>query len=198
VRQVLDYARPRPGEPVSRVAVTVVFLRMNHRPMRPPAQLPPGAALRAQQLTVPEYLDLYTEIGTPFMWWLRRVMPRELLARHLASPSVQIQLLTLDGEVTGFFETDSSNWPDVNLNYFGLRPSFIGRGLGAALLDAAVDSVFQGAVGLRGLTVNTCTADHPRALPNYVAAGFKEVRRVREVWDIPMRLGLTVPEHLRV
>ena len=65
------------------------------------------------------------------------------------------------------------------------------------MLDAAVDSVFFGAVGLRGMTVNTCSADHPRALPNYIAAGFKETRRVQEVWDIPRRLGLSVPAHLR-
>jgi hypothetical protein len=51
--------------------------------------------------------------------------------------------------------------------------------------------------GLRGMTLNTCTADHPRALPNYLAAGFREVRRVQETWDIPRRLGLQVPEHLR-
>ena len=62
---------------------------------------------------------------------------------------------------------------------------------------AAVDGVFAGAAGLRGMTVNTCTADHPRALPNYRAAGFVETRRVREVWDIPRRFGLTVPDHLR-
>ena len=85
----------------------------------------------------------------------------------------------------------------MNLNYFGLMPEFIGQGLGRTLLDAAVDSVFLGAVGLRGMTVNTCTADHPRALPNYLAAGFRETRRVREIWDIPCRLGLTVPERLR-
>jgi GNAT superfamily N-acetyltransferase len=85
----------------------------------------------------------------------------------------------------------------VNLNYFGLLPKFIGQGLGKPLLDAAVDSVFAGGSPLRGMTVNTCTADHHRALPNYKAAGFIEMRKVREVWDIPRRLGLSVPAHLR-
>ena len=72
----------------------------------------------------------------------------------------------------------------------------IGRGLGAYMLATAIDGVF-GAPGLRAMTVNTCTADHRRALPNYLEAGFVETRRVREVWDIPRRLGLTIPEHLR-
>ena len=77
-------------------------------------------------------------------------------------------------------------------------PGFIGQGLGTLLLAAAIDSVFIQASPLRGMTVNTCTADHPKALPNYLAAGFVETRKVREIWDIPHRLGLVVPEHLRV
>ncbi len=52
--------------------------------------------------------------------------------------------------------------------------------------------------GARAVTVNTCTADHPRALPGYLKAGFTPVRTVREVWDIPNRLGITVPPHLKV
>jgi GNAT superfamily N-acetyltransferase len=194
---MLDYTRPAPGEPTDRVSVVVTFLRMNARPARPAAIFPEGAVLQAERLDVPAYRALYNEVGAPWLWWLRRVMPDELLARHLVSPTVAISLLRVGGETAGFFETDSVGWPDVNLNYFGLLPRFIGQGLGKPLLDAAVDSVFAGGSPLRGMTVNTCTADHPRALPNYKAAGFVEMRRVREVWDIPRRLGLSVPAHLR-
>ena len=194
---MLDYARPAPGEAFDRAVVTVVFLRMNRRPERPVAAFPPKAELRPEKLGLAEYRRLYAEVGAPWLWWLRRVMPDALLSRHLANKSVAIHVLRLDGRVAGFFETDASTWPDVNLNYFGLMPEFIGQGLGKTLLDAAVDSVFLGAVGLRGMTLNTCSADHPRALPNYMAAGFRETRRVQEVWDIPCRLGLTVPERLR-
>jgi hypothetical protein len=48
------------------------------------------------------------------------------------------------------------------------------------------------------VTVNTCTADHPRALPTYLKAGFVKIRSMDEEWDIPERLGITVPERLRV
>lgn len=194
---MLDYARPLPGEATDRAVVTVVFLRMNQRPARPLAVLPAGAMLRAEQMSVADYRALYDEIGAPWLWWLRRIMPDELLLRHLTNPSVAIHLLRTGDKVVGFFETDSGHWPDVNLNYFGLMPGAIGKGLGKILLDAAIDSVFVGASGLRGMTLNTCSADHPRALPNYQAAGFREVRRVKETWDIPTRLGLQVPEHLR-
>lgn len=194
---ILDYARPLPGEKTERAVVTVVFLRMTRPPARPPAELPPGVVVTRERLDVASYRALYNEIGEPWLWWLRRVMPDDMLAAHLASPTVATHILRVKGEVAGFFETDAGHWPFVNLNYFGLRPQFIGQGLGGRFLDVAVDSVFHGAVGLAGMSVNTCSADHPRALPNYLSAGFREYRRAREEWDIPSRLGLVVPPHVR-
>jgi hypothetical protein len=44
--------------------------------------------------------------------------------------------------------------------------------------------------------VNTCTADHPRALPNYLKAGYRKLRTVREEWPLPVSLGLRIPQHL--
>jgi GNAT superfamily N-acetyltransferase len=194
----MDYTRLAPGEPADRVAVIVTFLRMNARKPAPRPVFPPGFTLTEERLDVATYRHLYNEVGAPWLWWLRRLMPDDLLARHLANPAVAISVLREHGQPAGFFETDANPWPDVNLNYFGLLPSMIGKGLGAPLLAAAIDSVFIQASPLRGMTVNTCSADHPRALPNYLAAGFVEIRRVREIWDIPRRLGLQVPEHLRV
>jgi GNAT superfamily N-acetyltransferase len=194
---ILEYARPLPGEKTERAVVTVVFLRMTQPPPRPAVSLPKGVTITRERLDVATYRALYNEIGAPWLWWLRRVMPDDMLARHLASPTVATYLLRVKGEVAGFFETDAGHWPFVNLNYFGLREAYIGRGLGGLLLDAAINSVFAGAVGLAGMTVNTCSADHPRALPNYLAAGFREYRRAREEWDIPARLGLTVPAHVK-
>lgn len=193
---VLSYALPKPGEPFDRVKVTVTFLRMLSRPNRPVVSLPVGATLESGPVSVAEYRKMYAEIGGPWLWWMRRMMPDGLLARHLAASTLHISRLMVDGEVAGFYETDASYWPFVNLNYFGLKEKFIGQGLGRLLLDAAVDSVFFGGSPLRGMTVNTCTADHPRALPNYKAAGFSVYRSVDEEWDIPTRLGLTIPANL--
>ncbi len=194
---MLEYMRPAPGEKFDRIAVTVTFLRMDSPPAAAAAVFPPGAVLTEERLDVATYRRIYNDVGAPWLWWLRRVMPDDLLARHLANPNVTINVLRMDGAVAGFFETESSAWPDVNLNYFGLVPEMIGRGLGQPLLRAAIYSVFAAGSPLRGMTVNTCTADHPRALPNYRAAGFHEVRRVREIWDIPRRLGMALPAHLK-
>jgi GNAT superfamily N-acetyltransferase len=196
---VLDYARIPAGEPADRVAVMVTFMQMAVPPPRPPPEFPEGVMLTRQQLCVPAYRKLYHEIGSPWLWWLREVMPDPLLAGHLASPAVSTHVLTAGDKSTGFFEIDRSNWPDVNLNYFGLVPEMIGHGLGKPLLRAAINEVAQITTPgrARRITVNTCTADHPRALSNYLDAGFVELRRLREVWDIPRRLGLRIPDHLR-
>ncbi len=122
-------------------------------------------------------------------------MPDSALAGILGDPAVGIHVLYRGGEPAGFFELDGRSRPDVNLSYFGLMPACVGRGLGSAFLRAAVDAAF--ALSGRGVTVNTCTADHPRAMPTYLRAGFKPIRSVREVWDVPMSLGMTIPDRLR-
>lgn len=191
------YAQPPSGEPTERANVTVVFLRMSAPPLRPPVRLPPGVSIRRERIGLEDYRQLYNEVGGPWLWWLRRVMPDKVLDKHLASSTVGVHLLRVKGEVAGFFELDAGYWPLVNLNYFGLRLPFIGRGLGGLLLDYAVDEVFSSTSPLRGMSVNTCNADHPRALPNYLAAGFSEYRRAQEAWDIPVRLGFKIPDHLK-
>lgn len=190
------YAQPSPGEPTQRALVTVVFLRMLARPNRPETSLPPGVSVTPERLDVASYRALYNGVGGPWLWWLRRLMPDAQLEKHLESSTTSVYLLRVEGEVAGFFELDAAYWPFVNLNYFGLMPNFVGRGLGRLLLDYAVDEVFKGASSLRGMSVNTCNADHPQALPNYLAAGFTEYRRTLETWDIPIRLGFSIPERL--
>jgi len=46
------------------------------------------------------------------------------------------------------------------------------------------------------VTVNTCTADHPRALPTYLKTGFRILRAVPELWEVPRSLGLVIPPGL--
>ena len=183
-------------QPSIRAAVTVTFLRMERPPGGPAPPLPATASLvRLARPTVPFYRYLYDTVGAPYLWWLRRALPVSALAGILDDPAVNVNVLYQDGEPVGFFELDGRARPDVNLSYFGLMPQAVGRGFGRAFLRAAVDEAFVSSG--RGITVNTCTADHPRALPTYLRTGFKPVRSVREVWEVPTRLGMTVPDHLR-
>ena len=183
-------------EPVVRVAVTVTFLRMDRRPGEAPPSLPPGCQIvRVSGCTVGFYRYLYDTVGAAYVWWLRRTLSDAELGSLLGDPRVSIHVLYSGGEPAGFFELDERNWPDVNLSYFGLLPHAVGTGVGFAFLSHAVATAWR--PGARGMTVNTCTADHPRALPTYLRAGFRIVRQVRETWNVPLRLGLVIPAHLR-
>ena len=182
-------------QPATRVAVRVTFMRMDTRATEP-RPLPPDTSLvRLTSCSVPFYRYLYGTVGGPYLWWLRRSLGDAELAAILRNPSVSVHVLYRGGEPAGFFELDTGARPAINLSYFGLLPHAVGMGLGAAFLDAATETAWR--AGARAITVNTCTADHERALPNYLRAGFFKVRVVDEVWDVPSRLGLTIPPHLR-
>jgi len=184
-------------EPVLRVNVTVTFLRMDRRPVEPAPSFPDGFSIvQATRCSVSFYRCLYDTVGADYVWWLRRTMPDADLAALLRDPLVSIHVLMMGGEPAGFFELDARPSPDVNLSYFGLMPHTIGTSLGFPFLRRAVDEAW--ARHPRGMTVNTCTADHPRALPTYIRAGFRPVRAVKEVWNVPVRLGLRIPDALRV
>ncbi len=185
-------------EPTQRIAVDVTFLRMDSPPREPAPALPEGATVaRLARCSVPFYRYLYDTVGRDYVWWLRRTVPDDELAALLARPEISMHVLTMGGEPAGFYELERRSADGgINLSYFGLMPHAIGQGAGRALLRHAVDAAW--AEQPRLLTVNTCTADHPRALPNYVAAGFRVLRTVREVWPVPLRLGLVLPERLRV
>ncbi len=186
----------RPVEDCMHVQVCVTFLRMDRAPTDKAPAFPEGAAVRRlAACSVATYRRLYNSVGEPWLWWLRRLMSDGELAVHLSRAAVSIHVLEYNGEIAGFYELDSSYWPAVNLSYFGLMPQAIGRGLGRAFLRHAIDTGF--AMGAKAMTVNTCTADHPRALPTYRRAGFREVRKVDEQWDIPTNLGLKIPNHLQ-
>ena len=152
---------------------------------------------RVPNCTVEHYRFLYNTVGADYLWWLRRTVPDRQLAALLRDPQVSIHVLERDGAVIdGFYELDRSAWPAVNLSYFGLMPHAIGSRVGHAFLRDAVDTAWR--MGPRALTVNTCTADHPRALSNYIRVGFRRLRDVAEEWHVPVRLGLDIPDRLRL
>lgn len=150
--------------------VIVTFLEMREPPREvPPA--PPGAALvRADPCTVPYYRYLYDAVGRPWLWTDRKALSNAQLAAILDDPAVEVWTLLKGGVPAGYFELDRRRPPDVDLAYFGLMPEFIGAGLGPYLLGAAIARAWS--FGPRRVTVNTCTLDHPRALPLYERMGF--------------------------
>ncbi|KDU95737.1 acetyltransferase [Komagataeibacter rhaeticus AF1] len=181
----------------TRIGVDVTFLCMDRPPPGAPLALPEGYSIRRVcRPGVAWYRGLYDAVGHDYCWWLRRVMPDHQLATLLSSPGIGVHVL-YDGDApAGFCELDSRYGPDVNIAYFGLLPAWVGRGVGRAFLDQMVATTWRLRPAV--VRVNTCTADHPRALPNYLRAGFRKVRTIHEIWTIPDTLALPLPERLRV
>jgi GNAT superfamily N-acetyltransferase len=183
------------AEPVERLKVQVTFLRMDAPPTSPAPPLPGDVRVeRVLHCSVPFYRYLYDTVGAPWLWWMRRLASDAELAGLLGHSSVSVHVLMRDGEPYGFYELDHRSGQTVNISYFGLMPWAIGTGLGAAFLRHAVDAAWR--IGLPAVTVNTCNADHPRALPGYAAAGFRKLRVIDEVWPVPLSLGMRIPAHL--
>jgi len=193
--------RPTPMklvEPTTRIAVDVTFLRMDRRPTGPNPALPDGLTVEQcfPRCGVALYRELYATVGHDYIWWLRRTLSDKELDSVLSDRAISIHVLRdAEGEL-GFYELDRRGWPVINLAYFGLYPRAVGLGIGMAFLFHAIQAAWAEAPV--ALTVNTCTADHARALPNYLKAGFTKLRTVREEWPVPDRLGLPIPDRLRI
>lgn len=131
------------------------------------------------QATVRETLRcraLWLGVGRGF--WTARTrwaMPRWQL--HLRDPGVAFWLASLGAEDIGFFELTVRR-RGIKIEGFGLLPAWRGQGLGAGLLTAATGQAFQS--GAARVWLHTATDDHPNALPNYQARGYR-VYKEREL-----------------
>jgi GNAT superfamily N-acetyltransferase len=150
----------------------ITYLEMRARPVLPriPAPLAKLALMRAEECTISFYRYLYETVGTPWLWYERRLLDDEALLAEIAKPTTEIFVLYVSGVPAGDFELDTAAGRETELRYFGLVPQFIGRRLGPFLLQAAIDQAWLRPI--ERLWVHTRTFDHPKALGLYQRAGF--------------------------
>jgi GNAT superfamily N-acetyltransferase len=150
----------------------ITYLEMHVKPTAPPVPAPFGklALMRAESCTVSFYRYLYETVGTPWLWYERRLWDDAALAAEIAKPTTEIFVLYVGGVPAGYFELDAAPARETELRYFGLIPEFIGRRLGPFLLRAAIDQAWLRPI--HRLWVHTRTFDHPKALGHYQRAGF--------------------------
>jgi GNAT superfamily N-acetyltransferase len=160
-----------------RIPTTVTFLEMKSRPSAIPPPRPKGkiALLRSEKPPVHFYRYLYDAIGRDYQWVDRKKLNDEQLAALLADAAIELYTLYVEGCPAGMAELDFRDATKANLAYFGLVPEFLGRRLGFFFLYHAALNAW--ARPISSLLVNTCTLDHPRALPLYQRVGFMPVNR---------------------
>ena len=146
---------------------------------------PPDPALNSR---------LYAAVGAGYRWVDRLRWSEDEWRAYVARPDLETWLMTAAGEPAGYFELirhvddegrraslaearpalDDERRRSVEIAYFGLMPGFIGRGLGATLLAAAVRRGW--ALPAARVWLHTSSHDHPNALANYLARGFRIYR----------------------
>lgn len=162
------------------ITVTVTHLEM----VAPPAHYPPlplgqaVALLKAQGMPRHFYRYLMDRVGRQWHWANALRLDDETLDTLLTEPDRNITTLYLDGAPAGFFEINLLG-DASELHFFGLMPHATGRGLGRWFLGAAIQAAW--APEPRVVTVETCTLDHPAALPLYQKLGFRPVGQRQEV-----------------
>ena len=165
--------------------VTTTYLEMTDRSqLRPAAPGPPGYEVVRARIPCPELNRfLYTAVGAGWWWYTRLGWDYDRWLRYLDRPALQTWIAYLTGTPAGYFELERQDGGDVELAYFGLLPRFIGRGLGGALLGAAISRAWE--MDAARVWVHTCSLDHHRALPNYQARGFRVFRIEEKPEELP-------------
>jgi ribosomal protein S18 acetylase RimI-like enzyme len=127
----------------------------------------------------------YTAIGGDWYWLERLPWTYADWQKYLERPELETWLVTVAGVPAGYFELERQPGDDVEIVYFGLLPSYVEAGLGGWALTQAVERAC--AMGAKRVWVHTCDLDHPRALTNYLARGFKAFKTEVKQEDLPER-----------
>jgi len=177
-----------------RIEVAITMLEMAAPPSRHVAPPPAGkiAILRAEGMSVRFFRYLYAAVGDPWFWYYRRYMSDAEIAAIVRDPRVEIYVLYFDGVPAGYVEIDRREPEQATINHLGLVTEYIGRGLGPYLLGFAIDAAWS--ANPPKVMIETCSLDHPSALPLYQKSGFVPVGQRTEFIEDP-RLSGHLPSH---
>lgn len=138
----------------------------------------------------PEYfLWCYNTIGHDYKWWYFNYKTDVELYEYLNDPTKEYITFMNEGKPSGMaiikYEDDPAgprrplspldNIDSMcNLEYFGLFPDSIGKGVGKQFLNSCLS---QAALRANRMWVYTTSLDHPAALPTYKSLGFQITER---------------------
>lgn len=116
---------------------------------------------------------LYQFVGDAWQWFDKLECSDEEWQNYVEQKGLHTYVMYDNASIAGYFEllqTDAY----VDIAYFGLSREYIGKGIGGFMLSEAIKAAWK--LETPKLSVNTCTLDHPSALKNYEARGFKIVK----------------------
>jgi ribosomal protein S18 acetylase RimI-like enzyme len=122
---------------------------------------------------------MYSAVGKSQYWNIYRWGWNERdWQRYLERPGIEIAVVQgKGGSPVGYLEFQIHENASIEILIFGLLPECIGHGLGGCALTLAVKHCLE--LQPDSVWLHTCSLDHPAALKNYYARGFKFVREER-------------------
>ena len=171
--------------PPGHVGAVVTYLEMIEPP---PGRAPVESPLRLERREAPDpvrYRRLFERVGARWLWYSRLAMDEERLRSAIGEVH---EVIGPDGGEAGLVELDFQRESECLIKFLGLVPELAGRGHGAWLFAATLALAWR--PGVRRVRVNTCTLDHPAALPAYLRAGFTAYKRAFESFPDPRLTGL--------
>ena len=149
-----------------------------------PSELPRNYELKQASRNLPELNRmLYLAVGAPWMWYERYNWSYQEWQTFLNRENVQTWVAYDDATPVGYFELEGQANGSTEICYFGLLPEFIGQGYGRTFLEDAISKAWE--MGGKRVWLHTCTLDHPNALNNYKARGFKVFKEENIHVDLP-------------
>src|SRR5215469_13323344 len=115
--------------------------------------------------------DLYFCVGEQWDWIDKRSWTDDQWTEYAKATELRTFAGYHDDVLAGYYELRRDTADGVEIEYFGLLPQFIGRGLGGALLTSAIEGAWHMEPNPSRVWVHTCNRDHPQALANYRARG---------------------------
>ena len=116
---------------------------------------------------------LHQAVGAAFRWGGRENWGAAEWSEYASRPGMETWVGYVDGAPAGYFEQELLDDGSVRIHCFGLLERFMGRGLGSHLLTVAVERAW--AMQADRVWLTTCSHDHPHALKNYQARGFRVI-----------------------
>ncbi len=174
--------------PPGQLATVVTTLEMR---ARPPLVEPPPSPLSLERWPAPpldRYRALFRRVGEPWLWWSRLTQSDARVAAALSDPRVRVFAVRDGQDPAGLLELDGRGAGECQLRFVALVPELAGRGHGRWLLAHALRLAWGD--GVERVWLNTCTLDHPAALPAYRRAGFRAVAREVQLFADPRLTGL--------
>ena len=181
----MAYARLHPNA----IGSVITYLEMTEPPSAPPCPSDSLRLLRLEALTLYSYRALFRKVGQHWLWIERLVTADPEVEAMLRNPGVEVYTVADKArQDLGMLELHFEENGACRIAYIGLVPAMIGKGHGRWLLDQALALAWRS--GVKRVHLNTCTLDHPRALPAYLAAGFKPYERAIGTFVDPRLRGL--------